>query len=930
MRLVSRAPARSLAVAVLLVLPGWLAGQGRPVGGGRAAPTPYVPGATWERRRPAEVGMDSTALAAAIAFAVANEVKNPRDMEENHYRTFGREPFGQGIGPFAPRGAPTGVVLRGGYVVASWGEPDRVDMTHSVTKSFLSATVGVAVDRGLIPAVTDTVWRSQAPTYRLRLTAPAEPGTTLGESMLLDPWATPHNRTITWDDLLRQTSDWEGTLWGKPEWADRPAANPAEWMTRPRRPAGTTYEYNDVRVNVLALAATNVWRQPLPEVLREHVMDPIGASRTWRWNGYDNAWITLDGRPVQVVSGGGHWGGGMFINAWDMARFGLLTQRRGVWGDRRILSEAWVRRSLTPTGPQPTYGYMNWFLNTDRQWMPSAPASAFGHVGNGTNLIFVAPEQDLVVVVRWIENGAIDAFLAKVLAALPQPEFSLLIRNGTIIDGTGAARYRGDVAVQGDRVVSVSRTPIDPRRAARVVDATGLVVAPGFIDLHAHLEPLLEKRGATSAVTQGVTLALGGPDGSGPFPLAAYADSATRGGLGINVAYLVGHNTVRQRVMGTENRAPTADELARMIALIRQGMGEGAFGMSTGLRYVPGYYSTTAEVVALARAAADSGGFYTSHLREEGLGLIEGVAEAITIAQDARIPVVLTHHKAVGQPMWGKSVVTLAMVDSARARGLDVMMDQYPYTASQTSLAVLLPPWALAGGRAALRTRLADPVLRDSITRGVVDLLKTDRGGGDTRRVQFGEVTWDRSLEGKTLWDWAERRGVGHTMEAAAALVLEGELNGGASMVYHIIDEGDVRRIMRHPQTMIASDGRLTDPGEGVPHPRAYGTFPRVLGEYVRTQHVLTLEEAVRKMTSMPAARMGLTGRRGCLAAGCAADIAVFDPATVGSPATFTQPHQYATGIPYVFVNGVAMVDGGTVTAARPGRVLRRGGAAAR
>jgi CubicO group peptidase (beta-lactamase class C family) len=218
--------------------------------------------------------------------------------------------------------------------------------------------------------------------------------------------------------MLRQTSDWEGTLWGKPDWADRPSQNPAEWRTRKRAQPGTTYEYNDVRVNVLALAATNVWRRPLPEVLRDYVMDPIGASATWRWFGYDNAWITLDGRPVQVVSGGGHWGGGMFINAWDMGRFGLLTLRRGMWGDKRILSEAWVKMALTPTGPQPTYGFMNWFLNTDRKWMPSAPPNAFGHVGNGTNLIFVSPDQDLVAVVRWIDNGSIDAFLAKLLGAV--------------------------------------------------------------------------------------------------------------------------------------------------------------------------------------------------------------------------------------------------------------------------------------------------------------------------------------------------------------------------------------------------------------------------------------------------------------------------------------------------------------------------------
>jgi CubicO group peptidase (beta-lactamase class C family) len=410
-----RLNAASIAALLMVALlsPASLAAQR----GARPAP-PYVPGAVWERRAPSATGVDSAKLAAAIAFAVQNEARAPRDMEESHYRSFGREPFGQGIGPFKPRGEPTGVILRGGYVVASWGEPDRVDMTHSVTKSFLSVVVGLAFDRGLLRDVNEPVWMSQAPTYALRTQAPSEPGSTYGQSMLIDPWNTPHNRSITWDHLLRQVSDWEGTLWGKPEWADRPAQDASTWTTRARNAPGSVYEYNDVRVNVLALAATNVWRRPLPEVLDELVMSPIGASRTWRWNGYDNAWITLDGRPVQAVSGGGHWGGGMFINAWDMARFGLLTQRRGMWGSQRLLSDEWVTRALTPTPAQPTYGYMNWFLNTDKKWMPSAPASAFGHVGNGTNLVFVAPEQDLVIVVRWIENRAIDEFLGKVLGAI--------------------------------------------------------------------------------------------------------------------------------------------------------------------------------------------------------------------------------------------------------------------------------------------------------------------------------------------------------------------------------------------------------------------------------------------------------------------------------------------------------------------------------
>jgi dihydroorotase/N-acyl-D-amino-acid deacylase len=529
---------------------------------------------------------------------------------------------------------------------------------------------------------------------------------------------------------------------------------------------------------------------------------------------------------------------------------------------------------------------------------------------------------------RTLVVGAIAAIAT--LAGAPvnaqQAEFSwsVLIRNGTIVDGTGAPGYRGDVAIQGDRIVAVSRTPLDVARAARVVDATGLIVAPGFIDVHAHLEPLLRMPDAKSHVTQGVTLALGGPDGSGPLPLGAYLDSAQRAGLGMNVAYLVGHNSVRRAVMGTANRAPTPDELARMVALVRQGMGEGAFGISTGLRYVPGFYATTDEVVVLSRAAADSGGFYTSHLREEGLGLFQGVSEAITIAREARIPVVLTHHKAVGPPMWGKSVETLRMVDSARVAGLDVMIDQYPYTATSTGLSVLIPPWALAGGAPAFRARVANAGLRDSIVRGVVEFLRTDRGGGDTRRVQFGRVAWDPSLEGRTLFDWAERRGVGPTLEAAAQLVIEGQLNGGASMIYHVLDEADVRRIMQHPQTMIASDGRLAVPGDGVPHPRAYGTFPRVLGHYVREEGVLTIEQAVHKMTGMPAARLGLSGQRGCLAVGCAADITVFDAARVGSPATFADPHRYAVGITYVLVNGSVVVDGGEFTTARAGQTLRR------
>lgn len=380
----------------------------------RPAPV-YFPeaGTAWQHRSATQVGMDSARVAEAIAFAIASEIKNPRSMEENHYRTFGREPYGGAVGPFKDRGDPTGVILRHGYIVAEWGDPDRVDMTHSVTKSFLSSVIGLAYDRRLIRSVKDSVFRAVGPVASL----PGGPGST--SMTLLDLFATPHNRRITWDDMLRQVSDWEGTLWGKPEWADRPTGDAAQWRTRSRVTPGTVYEYNDVRVNALALAALEVWRRPLPSVLREYIMEPIGASSTWQWLGYETSWVVMDGQAVQSVSGGGHWGGGMFINAHDMARFGYLTLRRGKWKDRQILSDEWVTMALTPTPAQPTYGYMNWFLNTDRKYVPSAPASVFVHVGNGTNVVIVDPEHDIVAVVRWIENGAVDGFIQRLLAALP-------------------------------------------------------------------------------------------------------------------------------------------------------------------------------------------------------------------------------------------------------------------------------------------------------------------------------------------------------------------------------------------------------------------------------------------------------------------------------------------------------------------------------
>ena len=498
----------------------------------------------------------------------------------------------------------------------------------------------------------------------------------------------------------------------------------------------------------------------------------------------------------------------------------------------------------------------------------------------------------------------------------------LLLVGGTVVDGTGAPGRRADVAIAGNRVVAVGEN-LSRTGARRVLEVTGQVVAPGFIDLHAHLEPLLQLSLMESALRQGVTLALGGPDGGSPLPLGPYLDSVRAVRPGINVAYLVGHNDVRRAVMNMDARAPSAAELSRMKQLVAEAMGQGAFGLSTGLLYLPGTYSNVEEVIALAQVASDSGGMYTSHLRKEGIGLLDGVGEALEIGRRARIPVVLTHHKAVGQQMWGKSTVTLAMVDSARRAGTDVMIDQYPYTATHTGIGVLVPSWAMAGGTGEFRKRLAVPALRDSIKADIVFNILNDRGGGDLARVQFSRVPWDRTLEGKTLKDWAARRNMAPTPENGAELVLEAMLNGGGNAIYHVLDEGDVRRIMTHPFTMIASDGRLSQPGDGHPHPRAYGTFPRVLGRYVREQRLLSLEQAVHKMTQMPAQRLGLSDR-GVLRVGAVADVVVFDAGTVVDQSTFTAPHQYPKGVGTVVVNGVVAVENGTPTGARAGTVVTR------
>jgi CubicO group peptidase (beta-lactamase class C family) len=353
----------------------------------------------WQKRTPADAGMDPARLDEAVQFAIANENPATKDLAVDLATTFGaREPFDTPIGPMKERGAANGLILRGGYIVAEWGDTTRVDMTFSVTKTFLSTVVGLAWQQGLIRNVDDLA----------------------KDYMPLPGYFEGHNATITWNHLLRQTSEWQGTLWGKPDWADRPeGATPADWPNRKLSEPGTRYKYNDTRVNLLALLTLQVLRRPLPAVLREEVMEPIGASSTWRWYGYDNSWVELDGQRVQSVSGGGHFGGGMFIHARDMARFGYLFLRHGQWKDRQLVSPEWIAMARTGGPANAEYGFMNWFLNPGRKSRPATPESSVVFAGNGQNIIYIDWENDLVVVTRWIRSGsALNDFLGKVLGAI--------------------------------------------------------------------------------------------------------------------------------------------------------------------------------------------------------------------------------------------------------------------------------------------------------------------------------------------------------------------------------------------------------------------------------------------------------------------------------------------------------------------------------
>jgi N-acyl-D-amino-acid deacylase len=496
--------------------------------------------------------------------------------------------------------------------------------------------------------------------------------------------------------------------------------------------------------------------------------------------------------------------------------------------------------------------------------------------------------------------------------------FDIVIRGGSVLDGTGAAATRADVAIRDGRVVTIGVLS-SSILAHRTIDATGLTVAPGFIDVHSHAaEGLAGRLGeATPLLAQGVTTVFINPDGGGPVDLVKQRESLEARGVGVNVGQFVPHGSIREQVIGLADRPPTDDELARMERIVGDGMNAGGLGLSTGLYYAPGSYAKTDEIVALAKVAAERGGVYSSHIRDEAdytIGVVMAVDEVIRISEEAHIRAVVSHMKALGPANWGKSAQLVDAIERARARGLEVYADQYAYEASGTSIiAALIPRWAEAGGGKALLDRLngADAAqVRAAISDNIAR-----RGGAE--KLVISDYAPDHALEGRSLAEIAHARSVS-PVDLVVTLLQQGD----AALVSFNMSDDDIVRIMQQPWTMTCSDGDLTAPRQGKPHPRGYGAFARKLAVYVRDRHIIDLPHAVRSMTSLPAMVFGLRDR-GVLRDGAVADIVVFDPAQVQDRATYQEPQQIATGVRTVIVNGVVAIVDGAPTGKRAGRFVR-------
>ena len=522
---------------------------------------------------------------------------------------------------------------------------------------------------------------------------------------------------------------------------------------------------------------------------------------------------------------------------------------------------------------------------------------------------------------RWISVAAACATVLVIGGAphpLAQARFEVLIRGGLVVDGTGAPARRADVGVTGDRIRAVG--DLSAATAATVIDAAGRYVTPGFIDVHSHAGPGLataELKQGRPVLAQGITTVLVNPDGGGPVDLSAQRAGYQRAGIGLNVGLMVPHGSVRSAVLGMTDRDPSPAEQAKMNALVREGMRAGAFGLSSGLYYAPGSYSKTVEVVAMAKEAAALGGSYSSHIRDEadyGVGVVAAVDEVIEIAEQAGLTGVVTHMKALGPASWGLSKTLVAHIEAARARGVKVFADQYPYEASGTGIVgALMPRWAQVGGREVMLRRVTGE-LRGKV-RDEVKANLARRGGADTFLVS--EYDPDTSIEGKRLSDLA--KAAGQAPEEYALTLLE---KGDAGLVSFNMSEDDIALIMRQPWTMTCTDGGLQPITEGKPHPRSYGAFPRKLQRYVRERQVVDLPFAIRSMTALAAEVFGVKDR-GVVREGAYADLLVFDLAQVTETATYEHPHQIAAGFDTIVVNGRVVRTRGTFADTFPGRVLR-------
>lgn len=499
-------------------------------------------------------------------------------------------------------------------------------------------------------------------------------------------------------------------------------------------------------------------------------------------------------------------------------------------------------------------------------------------------------------------------------------EADYIIRNGKLIDGTGNQWQIKDIAIVNNKIAAIGT--LTNWKAKKEIDAKGLIVAPGFIDVHAHIEGGEVKNPlATNFIYDGVTSVVTGNCGGSADDMKNYFDFIDSLGVSINVAALMGHNNIRKQVMGTANRHATAQELKQMEAIADKAMKAGAVGMSTGLIYIPGTYAPTEEVVALAKVVAQNGGVYASHIRNEEDKVAEAVNEAIEIGRQAKLPVQISHFKVNGQNNWGRSDETLNLIVNARKEGIEVTIDQYPYTASSTNLGILLPDWVLADGQDSILARLKNASIREKVKAHSLNIIKT-RGLNHFDYAYVANFKADTSYNGKNIREINLIRGKkDNALEEAETIVQMIEL-GGAQMVYHGMQDKDVKNIMAYPFNMAASDAGIAVMGVSRPHPRAYGTNSRVLGKYVREEKVMSLEEAIRRMTSLPANKFNFK-ERGIIKEGFFADVVVFDEKEVTDMATFENPHQFSKGFKYVFVNGAMTVDNGTHNGSRKGMAIR-------